>query len=86
MAGGHLKNTSWLGNTLLVRYDPETKEQRSWVLDFREEQWGGPQPIWIQQHDILFIPNTRIDHVGIFLDMWVKRMIPWPNIVVPSGV
>ena len=86
MAGGHLKNTSWLGNTLLVRYDPETKEQRSWVLDFREEQWGGPQPIWIQQHDILFIPNTRIDHVGIFLDMWIKRMIPWPNIVIPGGI
>jgi polysaccharide biosynthesis/export protein PslD len=85
MAGGHRKDTSWLGNTLLVRYDPETKEQRSWVLDFRERNWGGQQPVWIQQHDVLFIPNTRIDHAGIFLDMWVKRMIPWPNIVVPGG-
>lgn len=83
-AGGHIKASSWLGNTLLVRYDPETKQQRSWILDMREEHWGGPQPIWIQEHDVLFIPNTRIDDAGIVVDMWIKRMIPWPNVVVPG--
>ncbi len=80
-AGGPLNQTSWLGNTLLVRWDPETQTQRSWVLDARTRHWGNSDAIVIQPDDVIFVPNTRIDRVGIQLDMWVRRMIPFPRIL-----
>lgn len=81
LAGGPIKDTSWLGNTLFVRWDPETQTQRSWVLDARTRHWGSADAIVVQPDDVIFVPNTRIDRVGIQLDMWVRRMIPFPRVL-----
>ena len=82
LAGGPVNNTSWLGNLHFVRRDPETETQRTWVVDARSRWWGSPDAILVQPEDVIYIPNTRIDRAGIQLDMWVRRMIPFPRILV----
>ena len=82
LVGGPNTDTSWMGNTHLVRWDPETQTQRTWVLDARTRWWGSTDAILLQPDDVLYIPNTRVDRAGIQLDMWLRRMIPFPRILV----
>ncbi|MCA9003078.1 MAG: polysaccharide biosynthesis/export family protein [Planctomycetes bacterium] len=81
LAGGHIQETSWLGKTRLIRWDPVSHSQMSWIIDARTKWWGAAETIELQEHDVLYIPNTRIDQAGINLDNWVRRMIPVPRIL-----
>ena len=76
LAGGFDKTTSWLGNVLLVRYDPATRTQRSWVLDARPEHWGQAETVVLQEYDVIFLPNTRIDQTIININNWVWGLLP----------
>jgi hypothetical protein len=51
------------------------------MIDARTKWWGDPETIQLQEHDVLYVPNTRIDQAGINLDNWVRRMIPVPRIL-----
>ncbi|MFT7679698.1 MAG: protein involved in polysaccharide export with SLBB domain [Planctomycetota bacterium] len=82
LVGGPNNESSWLGNTHLVRWDPESQTQQTWVLDARTRWWGSTEAILLQPNDVLYIPNTRVDRAGIQLDMWLRRMIPFPRIFV----
>jgi protein involved in polysaccharide export with SLBB domain len=77
-AGGHLKQTAWLSNTLLIRWDPSVQQQRTWVIDARPEHWRGTEPVYLQQHDVIFVPNTNVDEVALWVDNYIRRMIPLP--------
>ncbi|MCP5020250.1 MAG: hypothetical protein GY930_00605 [bacterium] len=79
LAGGHIQETSWLGNISLIRWDPTSNSQMSWIVDGRTKWWGSSATIHMQEHDVLYVPNTRIDQTGINLDNWVRRMIPVPR-------
>ena len=79
MAGNYDTYTAWLGNTHFVRWDPESQTQRTWVVDARIRHWGEPETILLQPNDLIYIPNTRVDRVGIQLQMWIARMIPFPR-------
>lgn len=79
-AGGPSTRTAWLSNTLLVRWDPESESQMAWRIDARRKHWGAEETVILQPRDILFIPNTNVDHIGIAVDNFVRRMIPLPNI------
>jgi polysaccharide export outer membrane protein len=82
-AGGFDKRTAWLSNTLLIRWDPEQERQLWWKIDMRPQHWVGDTPIYLQAFDLVYIPNTNIDHVGIFVQNFIARMIPIP---VPIGI
>ncbi len=75
--GGHLKATANLRNTILVRR-LATGEMRSWRLDADIYRWGDHPPIWLQARDIVFVPNTAIDEVDIWVDKYIRQMIPLP--------
>jgi polysaccharide export outer membrane protein len=79
-AGGPLKETAYLEHTLLVRWSPETGEQLSWKIDASQEHWTGPVPLYLQSYDVVFVPNTPIDDVGIWVDNYIRRLIPFPYI------
>jgi protein involved in polysaccharide export with SLBB domain len=82
-AGGPLKESAYLAHTLLVRWNASTGEQISWTIDAREEHWQGPQPVYLQAYDLVYIPNTPIDQAAIWIDNYVRRMIPFPYLVAP---
>lgn len=82
-AGGPDKVSAWLSNTLLIRWNPESQTQEAWKIDARRKHWGNEVPILLQNRDIVFVPNTNIDHIDILIDQFIRRMIPVPNIVAP---
>lgn len=79
-AGGPSTRSAWLSNTLLVRWDLKEQRQLTWKIDARRRHWDADETVYLQNRDILFIPNTNVDHVAIQLDQFVRRMIPVPNI------
>jgi protein involved in polysaccharide export with SLBB domain len=82
-AGGHLKVSANLRNVVLVRR-LATGEMRSWRLDADIYQWGAVPPIFLQARDIIFVPNTAIDEVDIWVDKYIRQMIPLP-IFIPTS-
>ncbi len=83
-AGGHLKATALLKQVLLVRWMPEKNTWRSWKIDARQDYWGTSKQILMQANDLVYIPNTPIDDVDIWVDQYIRLLIPFPYLVSPS--
>jgi len=83
-AGGHLKPTANLRNTVLVRRMTGSNEMRSWRLDADIYSWGDVPPIFLQPRDIVFVPNTAIDDVDIWIDQYIRRILPFPYLIRPT--
>ena len=83
LAGGPLKETARLENTLLVRWSPTELRQHAWRIDAAVEHWADSTPLLLQPHDVIFVPNTPIDDANIWIDQYIRRMIPVPYIVPP---
>ncbi|MEZ5978694.1 MAG: polysaccharide biosynthesis/export family protein [Planctomycetota bacterium] len=77
-AGGFRRNTAWLSNTLLVRWDAEAGRQLWWRIDARPSHWDTETPMYLQAFDVVYVPNTNIDHVDIWVDNFIRRLIPLP--------
>jgi protein involved in polysaccharide export with SLBB domain len=79
-AGGHRKSTANLGNTILIRR-LASGTMRSWRLDADIYRWGEAPPIYLQPRDIVFVPNTAIDSVDIWVDKYIRQLIPLPTLI-----
>jgi protein involved in polysaccharide export with SLBB domain len=84
-AGGPLKESAYLAHTLLIRWNASTGKQLSWKIDAREEHWTGSVPLYLQAYDVVYIPNTPVDEVAIWVDNYIRRMIPFPYLFYPAG-
>jgi len=82
-AGGPLKQSAYLAHTYLTRWNASTGKQVHWTIDAREQNWGGAEPLYLQAYDVVWIPNTPVDAVGIWIDNYIRRMLPFPYIVPP---
>ncbi|MBL8901609.1 MAG: SLBB domain-containing protein [Planctomycetes bacterium] len=82
-AGGPRKETAMLEYALLVRWSPREKRQRSWRIDASVERWEEGATLLLQPHDVIFIPNTPIDDVDIWVDQYIRRMLPFPGVAAP---
>lgn len=82
-AGGHKKATANLRNTILVRMLTGTGEMRSWRLDADIYSWGSLPPIFLQDRDLIFVPNTAIDGLDIWVDKYIRQMLPFPYLSAP---
>jgi protein involved in polysaccharide export with SLBB domain len=78
-AGGHRKATANLRNTILIRRLASGRMQ-SWRLDADIYTWGQQPPIYLQTRDIVFVPNTAIDAVDIWVDKYIRQLIPLPTL------
>jgi protein involved in polysaccharide export with SLBB domain len=84
LAGGPLKDTALLKQTLLVRWVGPESKQRAWKFDARERHWGTAEPLYLQPDDVVFIPNTPIDDVDIWVEQYIRRLLPFP-LLIPVG-
>jgi protein involved in polysaccharide export with SLBB domain len=84
-AHGHKKQSAYLAHTLLVRWNASTGRQVAWVIDARQDYWTGAVPLYLQPYDVIYVPNTPIDNVAIWLDNYVRRLIPFPYLFAPAG-
>ena len=84
MAGGPIKRTALLQNTLLVRWCAGEKRILAWRIDAEVEHWGDSSPLLLQPHDVIFVPNKPIDDANIWVDQYIRQMIPIP-FIIPTG-
>ena len=84
-AGGHLKATANLRNTVLIRRIRGSNEMRSWRLDADVYGWGDEPAVFLQARDVVFVPNTAIDDVNIWVDQYIRKMIPVPGFGIPAS-
>lgn len=77
-AGGHRKDSARLKNILLVRWSKDQQKQLAWKIDARPEQWEVSAPVYMQPNDFVYIPNTVIDKVDIWIDKYIRQLIPFP--------
>jgi protein involved in polysaccharide export with SLBB domain len=85
-AGGYSKESAYLGSVVLVRWDPDSQRQLAWTIDARPRWWGKEKTVFLQPYDLLFVPNTPIDDAGIWIDNWIRRMLPIDlGIFIPVG-
>ncbi|HJP02701.1 MAG TPA: polysaccharide biosynthesis/export family protein [Planctomycetota bacterium] len=80
-AGGHKTDSARLDNTLLVRWLPQEGRQIAWRIDAGTEHWGNLDPILLQPHDVIFVPNTPVVKVNIWIDRYIRQMIPIPTLI-----
>ncbi|MFN0242922.1 MAG: polysaccharide biosynthesis/export family protein [Planctomycetota bacterium] len=83
IAGGQLKASAHTGSTLLVRWDAAHGRQIAWTIDARPKHWGEAQTVFLQPYDVVYIPNTPIDEVDIWVDNYIRRLIPVPFVWTP---
>jgi protein involved in polysaccharide export with SLBB domain len=79
--GGPLKQSAYLAHTLLIRWNAGTGKRMTWTIDAREKHWRGPDPVYLQAYDLVWIPNTPIDDVAIWIDNYIRRLIPFPYLI-----
>jgi protein involved in polysaccharide export with SLBB domain len=82
-AGGPIKETAFLSHTLLIRWSASKGEQLAWKIDARPENWIGAVPLYLQPYDVVYVPNSPVDEVAIWVDNYIRRMIPFPYLFYP---
>lgn len=70
-----------LGRTVLLRWFPDEKKRRAFLLDARLEHWGTEEQLWLQPDDIIYIPPKHIVVVGNIVDQYVRRILPFPYLI-----
>lgn len=80
-AGGHLKATANLMNVMLVRWMPDKNDWKAWRIDANVDNWMNSKQILLQANDLVFVPNTPIDDVNIWIDQYIRLMIPFPYLI-----
>lgn len=81
---GFLKRTADLDGLLLLRWLPDRQEVQSWYIDANPKFWTGAEPLYIQPLDIVYIPNKPIDKVNIWVDQYIRLMLPFPYLYLPA--
>lgn len=77
-ARGFDKTSAALKAILLVRWLPKENGYHGWKIDAEPEFWGSPNQIFLQPGDVVYVPNTTIDKVDIWVDKYIRQLIPFP--------
>lgn len=82
LAGGPIRGTAHLGSLVLVRWDDASQKQLSWTIDARPRHWSEDSMILVQARDLIYVPNTTVDKVNIWLDKYIRQNLPLPQLFV----
>jgi polysaccharide export outer membrane protein len=77
-ARGFDKTSAALQAMVLVRWLPKKNGYHGWKIDANPEYWGSSKQIFLQPGDVLFVPNTTIDKLDIWVDKYIRQLIPFP--------
>jgi protein involved in polysaccharide export with SLBB domain len=80
--GGGLKDTARTNEVIVIRRVAENKVASLVVnLDYAIDGTDMGQDILLQPNDIVFVPKSPIANVDVWVDQYIRRLIP-----VPFGV
>ena len=83
-AGGHDRRVALMKQVLVVRWVPDEGVRHAWKIDARPDKWGDSKPVFLQSRDVVFVPNKPIDNVNIWIDQYIRQMIPIPQFIPGS--
>lgn len=83
-AGGPQRRIALLKQVILVRWLPDTGVRKAWKIDARLENWHNSTPVLLQPRDLVYIPNKPVDDVNIWIDQYIRQMIPVPQLIPGS--
>jgi len=72
-----------LKNVHLLRWLPVEGEQRIWTIDARTDYWDESEALLLQPYDCIYVPMKTIVHVNIWIDQYIRQMIPFPYLFPP---
>ena len=82
---GSFKDTARLSEVLVIR---RTKDKPVvTILDLRKarDNSDSSQDILLMPFDIVYVPRSKIANVDVFVDLYIRRMIPFPlPAVIPT--
>jgi hypothetical protein len=68
-----------IDHLVLIRWMPDEGRRRHWVIDAREAYWTHPELLYLQPHDIVWIPEAPLRDAAAWVREAVK-LIPLPYI------
>ncbi|MCI0650337.1 MAG: SLBB domain-containing protein [Planctomycetes bacterium] len=74
--GGYRKESADLEEVRLVRWLASEKRMAVWSIDASEDFWEGPERVYLLPGDLVMVPNTTIDDVNIWMDKYIRQMLP----------
>lgn len=72
-----------LKNVHLVRWLPIEGRQQIWCIDARTAYWDEAEAVLLQPYDIIYVPMKTVVHVNIWIDQYIRQMIPFPYLFPP---
>lgn len=85
-AGGWDRRTALMKQVVLVRWIPDRNQRQAWKIDARPDRWNDSTPIYLQPFDLVYVPNKPIDKVDIWVDQYIRQLLPFPTLVPGGGV
>ncbi|NOT30571.1 MAG: hypothetical protein HOP15_09015 [Planctomycetes bacterium] len=82
-AGGADEGKGNLKNIYLVRWLPVEGRQQTWRIDARTAYWAEAEPVLLQPYDLIYVPLKAVVHVNIWIDQYIRQMIPFPYLIPP---
>jgi protein involved in polysaccharide export with SLBB domain len=67
----------------LLRWLPVEGQQRIWRIDARTDHWDEAEALLLQPFDVIYVPLKTIVHVNIWIDQYIRQMIPFPYLIPP---
>jgi protein involved in polysaccharide export with SLBB domain len=86
LAGGPDTTSAKLSHLVLMRWVPELRLQKSWKIDARQERWVAPVPVYLQPYDVIYVPSTAVTKANLWIDQYIRRMIPLPGFFSPQVI
>jgi protein involved in polysaccharide export with SLBB domain len=80
-AGGVDEARANLKDVHLLRWLPVEGQQLVWRIDARVDHWDRADAILLQPYDVVYVPLKTIVHVNIWVDQYIRQMIPFPYLI-----
>jgi protein involved in polysaccharide export with SLBB domain len=77
-AGGPVKGSALLAETMLIRWSTTKQSQQVWHFDARRSEWQTGASLLLQPHDVVFVPNNTIDRINVWVDKYIRQNLPLP--------
>ncbi len=83
-AGGPVKGSALLEEAMLIRWLPVERRHQVWQFDAGLDNWVDGTPVFLQPHDVIYVPNNMIDKINVWVDKYIRQNLPLP-IAFPVG-
>ncbi len=83
-AGGPKSLFSLIEHTAILRWMPEEKQRRVFIVDARRKYWYTPRLLYLQANDIVYVPRHPIQNIGDW-SREIFKVFPFTSVFIGVG-